>query len=278
MSEAYNGGGVYVFHRTGGNDWGQGVLLVSPGPESDANFGHTVSLSGDYLIVGDTTNPSSGIKTGAAYIFHRIGLNDWDQGTPLMPPGLEDRDEFGHVVAIDGEFAVVGAPGTDEGGIEDNGVVYAFHRTGTTSWDNGQKIVNPADKELSRFGFDVSISNDTVAIMAESDGAIHAFRRNGANSWGDGEPIGLTENVVGGCLSMVGEFVVTTGHDPDRRHFRGPTALLFERSADTWNRVLQLTDHAVFPSENFGHSLDISATHLAVGVTTNYLPGEVYVY
>ena len=57
--------------------FGQSSKLVSPFPSNIANFGYSVAISGNYLVVGENeADIGMNDKQGAAYVFARSG-NVW---------------------------------------------------------------------------------------------------------------------------------------------------------------------------------------------------------
>jgi hypothetical protein len=70
-----NAGAAYVFNRNcgGSNNWGQYQILHATDAQPDDNFGYSVAISGDFLVIGAWNedggpgNPQS--NAGAAYIF-----------------------------------------------------------------------------------------------------------------------------------------------------------------------------------------------------------------
>ena len=92
-------------------------LIASGGPFND--FGWSVSISGDYAIVGgwislDALRPAEE-QAGAACVFERIG-GIWTQVAWLTASDGAAYDTFGGSVAISGDYAIVGAPGDDDNG------------------------------------------------------------------------------------------------------------------------------------------------------------------
>ncbi len=205
------------------------------GNESE-NFGYSVALHGDYLIVGAPnadyyydsnildscpiiTNclGSSYDNAGAAYIFVRNGVN-WDfqaklQGSlvraagNLYPTdvgasdaGLNPNDQFGFDVAINGDYAIVSAPSA-EGAHTDVGNVRVYHRTGST-WSYLQIIGTPIDQNSSgeKFGYALALSPNGQALAISSP-----FYDNTANDNNDDRGIIYlyTSNGVGGTFSVV---------------------------------------------------------------------------
>lgn len=84
-----NSGAVYVFVRTG-TTWSQQAYLKASNTDAGDNFGFSVALSGDTLVVGAPREASSatGVNgnqadntaaaSGAAYVFTRTGTT-WTQ-------------------------------------------------------------------------------------------------------------------------------------------------------------------------------------------------------
>jgi hypothetical protein len=83
-------------------------LLASDGAAYD-EFGYSVSISGDYAIIGAAYDDNiNGVDAGAAYIFKRSGTN-WTQEVKLTASDGEDSDLFGISVSLNADYAIVGA-------------------------------------------------------------------------------------------------------------------------------------------------------------------------
>lgn len=186
-------GAAYVYLRTGLNTWDAGVKIVASDPQGSDNFGQSVSISGDYIIVGANAEDAGGSNAGAAYIFHRTGTNTWSAATKIVANDAGAGDFFGWSVGISGDYAVVGA--TRENGYR--GAAYVYHRTGTNTWDAGTKIVARDPESNAEFGDSVAISGDYVIVGAsyKKDGAAwdvgsaYLYHRSGTNSWNAGTKI-----------------------------------------------------------------------------------------
>ncbi|NQU06903.1 MAG: FG-GAP repeat protein, partial [Calditrichaeota bacterium] len=68
-------------------------------------FGISVSISGDYAVVGGEGDDGQG--SGSVYIFVRDDA-DWTQAAKLTADDAMAMDFFGHSVSISGDYAVVG--------------------------------------------------------------------------------------------------------------------------------------------------------------------------
>ncbi len=117
-----NSGSAYIFHKTS-NTWTQQAKILASDAAANDIFGHSVSISGDYAIVGADGNGSS---SGSAYIFHRSGTV-WTQQAKILASDAAANDFFGGSVSISGDYAIVGADGNDDNG-SSSGSAYIFFR------------------------------------------------------------------------------------------------------------------------------------------------------
>jgi outer membrane protein assembly factor BamB len=105
-----NSGSVYMFDTAFGV---QLLELTDPAGASYSNFGQSVAISGDRLVVG-APGQTTFTGPGTAYIF--------DAGTGALlnvlhaTGGGANQDFFGHSVAISGDRILVGSPGTNGDG------------------------------------------------------------------------------------------------------------------------------------------------------------------
>ncbi len=100
-----NQGSAYLFYRLG-TSWTQQAKLIASDGAGDDRFGSSVSISGDYAMIGayfDDVGDNS--NQGSAYIFFRNGTT-WTQQAKLTSENGEADDVFGRSVSIYGEFAV----------------------------------------------------------------------------------------------------------------------------------------------------------------------------
>ena len=116
-------GAVYVYKRSG-STWTQQAYIKAINSNVDDNFGSSVSIDNDTLVVGakledssqttvtnGTTAASDNDKSasGAVYVFTRNGSGIWAQDAYIKASNNDVDDNFGDVVSIDGDTIVVGA-------------------------------------------------------------------------------------------------------------------------------------------------------------------------
>ncbi|VAX42299.1 hypothetical protein MNBD_PLANCTO03-96, partial [hydrothermal vent metagenome] len=75
-------GSAYVFTQIGGVWSQQTKLLPDDGAEDDL-FGHSVSISGDAVVIGARFDDDNGTDSGSAYVFIRSG-GMWIQQAKLL--------------------------------------------------------------------------------------------------------------------------------------------------------------------------------------------------
>ena len=115
-------GAAYVYQRTG-TTWIQEAYIKASNSDSYDSFGRSVDIDEDQIVIGavqeqsNQTSISNGTSAssdnsknapGAAYVFSRSG-SIWSQTAYLKAPNLDDDDNFGWNVAIDGGGIAVGA-------------------------------------------------------------------------------------------------------------------------------------------------------------------------
>jgi hypothetical protein len=163
--QGYASGSAYVFVRSGTGWSEQAKLLPSDGAAAD-QFGTSVAVDGDSAVVGAHWDDDQGFVSGSAYVFVRSGTG-WSEQAKLLPSDGAAGDGFGVGVAVDGDSAVVGAPGDDDQGSA-SGSAYVFVRSGTT-WSEQAKLLPSDGGAADHFGTSVAVDGDTVAVGAPGD-------------------------------------------------------------------------------------------------------------
>ena len=158
-------GAAYVFDRNqgGANNWGQVRKIQASDKQTDDEFGESVGISGDTVVVGAD---HIAVRKGAAYVFARTkgGANNWGQVAKLQASDGVDGDDFGESVGIDGDLVIVGA----EDKAAQVGAAYVFGRNwkGTNAWGQVDKLLASDGVAGDEFGMSVSISGATVIVGA----------------------------------------------------------------------------------------------------------------
>ena len=155
-------GAVYVFNKdTGGEDsWGFVSRLTSSDGKDGDNFGNSVSISGDYIVIGaeNKTSDLEELFAGASYIF-KFSDGIWQEEEKIISSvesaGLESNN-FGHSVDINRDYIAVGSPGARR----DMGIVDIFKR------NRGWSLVSKMTKE-DGFAGDGGSFGDAVSVFGD---------------------------------------------------------------------------------------------------------------
>ncbi|HNG34653.1 MAG TPA: putative Ig domain-containing protein, partial [Blastocatellia bacterium] len=208
--ESGNGtGAAYVFTR-GGTTWTFQQKLIANDAAQQDHFGAAVALDGDTAIIGAPQGDTgSALNQGTAYIFTRGGVN-WTQQQELAANDAAPGDQFGFSVALDGDTALIGAPG-DDGIRTDQGSAYIFTRSGA-NWTQQPRLSDELSPPAINFGNAVALSGDKAAIGASaySSGVVITFRR-AATGWTRSGVISnpvLTGAHFGASLALSGDTLV----------------------------------------------------------------------
>ena len=120
-------GSAYIFEKPPGG-WSNmtetAKLTASDAAEED-QFGYSVSISGDYALVGVSGDDDNGFGSGSAYAFLRSGTS-WSQTDKQTASDGAANDQFGLSVSISGDYALVSARKDDDKGT-DSGSAYVYH-------------------------------------------------------------------------------------------------------------------------------------------------------
>ena len=133
-------GAAYVFVRTG-SAWNQQQKLVALDGANGDQFGISVAISGESIVIGANLDDDGGSLSGSAYVFVRNGT-DWTEQGKLVASDAAAVDQFGKSVGISGDTAIVSAVGN---GIA--GSTYVFvHNAGI--WTQQAQLI-ASDEEVA---------------------------------------------------------------------------------------------------------------------------------
>ena len=304
-------GAAYVYIKDSNGAWSQQAkLTASDGADGD-EFGISVAVDGDTVVVGARGNVS---KTGAIYVFTKPSDGDWTSTiteTKLTATGGAADDLFGASVALYGASTiVVGAPGDQNsvGGTDvSTGSAYVFTRNSETGeWSQNAKLTASNAGADDLFGNSVGVDDDTIAVGAygkdgnslTDSGLVYVFVKSGGAAWAT-----TTETVrlrasdraandnFGRSVAVDGNTIVV-GASGDRNMVDGAeastgSAYVFTRPNTGWansagTETAKLTASDGADSDQFGRSVAVDGDTIVVGAHQNDDDGEdsgsIYVF
>lgn len=132
---------------------------------SNDNFGQSVAIGSNYVVVGAPGDDDSGASSGSVYIFDRSGNS---LGKYVASDGAFG-DSLGVDVAVSGNYIVASAQGDDDGG-SNTGAVYLFEFSAVSGTVENIRKIYPSGTGYDLFEA-VSISNTHIAVGARSHNA-----------------------------------------------------------------------------------------------------------
>lgn len=133
-------GSAYVFEKTLAG-WIETAKLTAIDLEAGDNFGISVGLDGDTIVVGAYHDDDIAANAGAAYMFEYEG-DSWSEVSKLTASTLDSSALLGYSVAVHAGTAVVTALGDDEGGAN-AGAAFVYSR----------EVPEPTSLLLATLGF-----------------------------------------------------------------------------------------------------------------------------
>ena len=117
----------------------QTAKLTASDGAAEGEFGFSVAIDGNLIVVGSKRDDHAGEHSGSAHVFQDDGTT-WTFMQKLTASDAAEGDEFGINVAIDGKLIVVGAWHDDHAGFV-SGAAYVFRSSnGGTTWTEMQKL------------------------------------------------------------------------------------------------------------------------------------------
>ncbi|MCG3164153.1 MAG: hypothetical protein JMDDDDMK_05636 [Acidobacteria bacterium] len=285
---------AYAFVRNGG--WRPVRQFGAEVGSAYDLFGYAVALDGATALVGAPRGDAAATDQGAAYVFALRDSQHSEQQKLTASDGKEN-DQFGAVVALDGDTLAVGAPLWDAGGNQDMGAVYVFTRNGAV-WTFQQRLNGVRGND--RFGQAVALSGDTLVVGAPrtdysagaDQGAVFVYARNGA-TWtfrqvilaGDAAPydyFGAAVALDGNTILIGAPFDDVEFSDDGLARDQGSAYVYTRDGAGLWTPHSRLFTNTSHSDEWFGSAVALDGDTAAVGAPrdelVNYRSEEGLVY
>lgn len=148
---------VYIYQKSDTNTWTQVQTLTTASEPMNGNFGRSLKMRGNSLIVGER-------GTSTVHFYALVG-SQWTFMGSRSISGVVVNDEFGTVVAIADGIAATGAYGKDSYA----GTAYPFTLE-DGSWQNYDIPLNcPGRQTNDFFGQSLAMSDGFILVGAYAD-------------------------------------------------------------------------------------------------------------
>jgi hypothetical protein len=262
--------------------WVEDQQIAATDGVAYANLGDAVALDRDTALIG-----APGDQTrGAAYVYV-LSAASWVLQQKLLASDGVAYDELGAAVALSGDTAVVGAPGSSG-----SGAAYVFVRSGT-GWSEQQKLVAADGAGSDDLGASVSVEGDVAfagapyhAHAAYNAGAVYPFVRSGTVWTGQPEITASDANpncYFGRAIAQRGGSVLVGADGASGATDAGAgAAYVFTPSGTAWSEQQKLVASDGASNESFGWAVAIDGGTALVGAYANtdfgFDSGSAYVF
>ncbi len=281
-------GAVSVFLRTGAT-WAQQQRILPSGLDKYDEFGWSVALSGDTLVVGSPGEDTliGGSESGSVYVFTR-SAGVWTEQQKLLGSNVGVNSRFGYAVAVEGDTLIASAPRENVDGVSRAGSVYVFTRSGST-WTQQARLKVAGAVADDILGTSVDLSGNYAVIGAEAAdtptgadaGAAYVFLRSGVN-WTFQLRLLSPAPVIGGefgrSVAIDGGTIAVSDHARDNATGR---VVVFTGATTVWPVQQTLAASGGQPVDFFGHAVALRGDVLFIGayqadLNTNVDRGAAY--
>jgi len=292
--DGYRRGSVYIFERDQGgfNNWGITNKLFVDDGRTDDDFGSSIDLLDDIIVVGADGDDDSGTDSGTVYIFYRNqgGPNNWGLVKKLISLDDSNLNSFGKSIALDNDILVVGSVreatvyGKDIGGIGNWGLIKVL---------TAPDISNGGG---AGFGESVDIEDSIIIVGADADqedtsrrGSSYVFFKDngGPDNWGFQQklvPFDGEGDYFGESLSLSDDILVVGAQFDDDLGMSSGAVYLYHLNSSTnnFNSIGKIIASDGMGGDEFGNDVAIDNFSILVGARqADYLgtnSGEAYLY
>lgn len=305
LNRISSAGASYIFKKDNMGNWYEAQKLVASDRKGRSRFGSSVSIDGNYAIIGAPIESYNNVGTdsidraGAAYIFEKDSNGIWAEVKKVIATDRGAIEFFGRKVAISGNYALVGCAFDNEdhlgqSPLNNAGSAYLFERNANGDWNLIQKLTAMDRGAEDQFGWAVAISGNYAVIGAVKDagdpnggpaitnaGSAYLFERDSLGNWNQVQKIVATDRGIddffGSAVSIQDNIAVVGAIQDDENELGqdsildAGSAFIFERdSTGNWNHLQKVVapDRPFF--SDFGETVSLSKNTLLVTATSDY--------
>jgi len=277
-------GSAYVFTKplTGWANMTQTAKIIASDASASDNFGSSVSISGDNIVVGAKVEDNVVSNSGSAYVYTKpvTGWTNMTQTAKITPSDPHYDGCFGNSVSMAGDNIVVGAFKVNI--MTSCGAAYIFSKP-LTGWANMTETARilPSDGTTDdQFGISVSISGDNIVVGANYDddngsnsGSAYIFTKP-VSGWSNMTQTAKIKSISGGAgyqfgnsVGISGNTIIVGAPGDSLNADRSGAAYIFNKPVSGW---VDMTQSEILISDatncdGFGYSASISGNYAVIG-------------
>jgi len=264
-------GAVYLFKIESDSNITQLAKIKGSSIAQDDHFGYSVSLDGNYVVVGAPGDNEGEDDAGAFYLFKIIDTTFQElQKVQASSRGLNDN--FGSSVALSQDYIAVGSPNNDNIA-DDAGMAYLFKRESDTNVTQLDSFSNA--NEADNFGNSIDIDHNLILVGALKDdtkannsGAAYVYKISDDKAVKVKKltPSNLKSgDYFGSSVAVCGTKMVVGAYLSDASVENGGSVYSFYKNGDEIVQKSQLTLSSQVKNSFFGSDVAIDGNFVTVG-------------
>lgn len=278
-SDIFSKDGSATIFEYNGAGWVPIQKLTDSVSERFDLFGHSVSISGNYAVVGI---PGDDTSKGSANIYENIGTA-WVLMQKLSAANGDPLNNFGFSVSIADNMIIVGSYSDDIGPNVNQGSANIYRFNGNR-WVLMQKITDASGASNDHFGASVSISGNYAVVGAALDdvgtnidqGSVSIYEYDSSNWILKQKLTDATGNAgdnFGNSISISGNYFIAGAYLDDVGINSGQgAAVIYALKNESWGLIQKLTEATGKANDNFGNNVSLSGDHAIVGAYPGTIP------
>lgn len=280
-----NQGAVYLYtYSTSSKTWTQSQKLMAADGQANDNFGKSVILRGDYLIIGAS---GCNANAGAVYVFRRIS-GVWTQEAKIIPSDATAGDGFGTSIDFllntsvtpNVPMILASSPADDlaSPSVSNIGSFYVYTYNTSTLWTLFQKVMETSGQSNEGASMVVRFKDPTTIVTGKQyldispnirNGKVQTYRNTSTS-------FALVQTFNGSHLDYLGANIEISGNLMlVGKGSADPRLYLYNTTTNLWYTSFNSIAPTISNGVYFGATLAIQGDKVLV-LDTYYKFGEFY--
>ncbi|PHS58789.1 MAG: hypothetical protein COB17_02255 [Sulfurimonas sp.] len=237
-------------------------------------FGSSVSVDGNYILVGAKEADEFGDNAGAAYLYKKEVDGSVTELFKFISSNVQAGDNFGQAVSISGAYILIGT---------NSGDAYLFKREADNSVT--ELVTLSAIDSGNRFGYSLSMDGDYMLVGANDNndlGAAYLFKRYSDSNVSQISKISIdsvvTEDKFADSVAIDKDYMLVGANGESSN---SGAAYLYKRNSDSnISQIFKITSSDLELGDEFASSLEIDADIIVIGAKSESIDnkGAAYVF
>jgi uncharacterized repeat protein (TIGR01451 family) len=166
---SYFQGAAYIFERNvgGADHWGQVKKLTASDGYTEDNFGNSVTVGVDTILVGANNALVNVDRTGVVYMYLRDegGANAWGEAEKLIDPTTQRESNYSGSLDLDGETVVIASDAEDVNNNYNQGAAYVYFLSQYPLSGSGKQANMSGASRGRSINYTISLDNSSTAAI-----------------------------------------------------------------------------------------------------------------